>query len=93
MEKKCFFCGQIIELTDIVGRRDVCPKCKRDLHCCRQCRFYEEAAYHQCREPQADWVSDKEKGNFCDYFEFGKEVKKEKEQDARTKLEGLFKKK
>jgi hypothetical protein len=93
MEKKCHFCGEILQLTDVVGRLDTCPKCKHDLHSCLQCRFYDEKAYHQCREPQADWVSDKEKGNFCDYFEFGKEVKKEKEQDPRAKLEALFKKK
>ncbi len=94
MEKKCSLCGQILELTDAVGRSDVCPKCNRDLHSCLQCRFYDDKAYHQCREPQAEWVSDKEKGNFCDYFELGKDaVKVKKEENARSRLEALFKKK
>jgi len=52
------------------------------------------SAYHRCREPQAEWVSDKEQANFCDYFEFGREDGRPKEKDdARTRLEALFKKK
>ncbi|HTG17217.1 MAG TPA: hypothetical protein VK747_18340 [Blastocatellia bacterium] len=23
---------------------------------------------NRCREPQAEWVSDREKANFCDFF-------------------------
>ncbi len=94
MEKKCVFCGKAIETKERIGRRDSCPSCGRDLHSCLQCRFYDVSAYHQCAEPQSEWVSDKEKGNFCDYFEFGKKKEeKSRPEDARSKLEALFKKK
>lgn len=45
-------------------------KCRSDLHCCRNCSFYDEKAYNNCREPQADRVLEKDRSNFCDFFEF-----------------------
>ena len=32
------------------------------------CQFYDRGAYHECTESQAEWVRDKEEGNFCSYF-------------------------
>jgi len=94
MERTCFFCGAAVEAGDRTGRRDVCSGCGRDLHSCMQCRFYDETAYHRCREPQAEWVSDKESANFCDYFEFGREkINSQAKESAKSRLEGLFKKK
>ena len=52
------------------ARSESCPKCSSDLHCCRNCKFYDRTAYNECREPQADRVVDKERSNFCDYFSF-----------------------
>ena len=93
MKKICSFCQTAIEVGDLIGRTDVCPKCDHNLHSCMQCRFYDENAHHQCREPQAEWVSNKEKANFCDYFELGREkVEPKPKNDARSKLEALFKK-
>lgn len=92
---KCAFCQEEVSLSGKPGRRDVCPFCERDLHSCYQCRFYDESAHHQCREPQTDFVSDKEATNFCDYFAFEPQVhiQKASKEDQMTKLEGLFKKK
>jgi hypothetical protein len=66
----CAFCGHVIEPRDRVLRKDTCPACCRDLHCCRQCRFHDPAYHNQCREPKTDMVSDRERANLCDYFEF-----------------------
>lgn len=90
---KCAFCGLEIEIEGRVGRRDECPQCKRDLHACLQCRFYDRSYHNQCRESQAEYVGDKERSNFCDYFQFGRESENEKSaaEDAKRKLEGLFK--
>lgn len=94
MNKPCIFCGHALEIVDRVGMRDECPHCHRDLHACLQCQFYDEFAHHECREPQAEYVSDKEKANFCDYFVFGsaKSVRGDKTAEAKAKLEDLFKK-
>ena len=92
----CYHCGFDVPLDRKPGRQDTCPQCDAYLHCCRNCRFYEVKAHHQCREPQAEWVSAKEMGNFCDYFEAktdGKQVTSDsRTNDARIKLEDLFKK-
>jgi len=66
---QCHKCKTAIDVIEKVGRRDVCPQCSNYLHCCFNCRFYDENAHHQCKEPQAEYVGDKTFGNFCDYFE------------------------
>jgi len=66
----CFHCRTEILLTGQIGRREVCPRCGRDLHVCRNCRFYDPRAYNACRESQAERVLDKDRSNFCDYFVF-----------------------
>ncbi len=66
----CFHCRTEILLTGRIGRRELCPHCGRDLHACRNCRFYDPQAYNSCRESQAERVLDKDRGNFCDYFAY-----------------------
>ena len=45
-----------------------CPNCHADLHVCKACDFYDSGSHNDCRESSADFVSDKERSNFCDYF-------------------------
>lgn len=66
----CHHCKKPLELSGSIGRTDTCPLCDADLHCCLNCRFYDPGAYNSCREPQAERVLEKDKGNFCDYFSF-----------------------
>ena len=63
----CQVCGAELEL-DYIGREELCPRCGAYLHSCIQCEFYDPFAHNQCREPSAEFVADKEKGNFCTYF-------------------------
>ena len=51
-----------------VARTEECPYCSRSLHCCRMCTFYDQKVYNECHESNADRIVDKEKSNFCDYF-------------------------
>jgi hypothetical protein len=66
----CHFCSRELSLLAKVARTDSCPYCKSDLKCCLNCRFFDPGFNNQCREPQAEWQSDKEKANFCEFFEF-----------------------
>jgi len=66
----CYHCQKEIELSGRAGRKDTCSYCGADLHCCRNCKFYDESAHNQCKEPNSEWVPDRERGNFCDYFSF-----------------------
>ena len=91
----CHVCGTAIERDEKVGRQETCPKCNAYLHCCMNCRFYDETAYNECREPQAERVVDKEQANFCDYFELGtdnKAASSNKKVESKQALEDLFKK-
>ena len=67
----CYKCNTKITDIEYISRSDTCPKCGFDLRCCRNCRFYDSGSYNDCKESQADRVTDKEKSNFCDYFTFG----------------------
>lgn len=63
----CWNCGNALTALDY-GRQDTCRKCGRDTKVCKNCEFYDRAYNNECRESQADRVVDKEKANFCDYF-------------------------
>jgi hypothetical protein len=91
----CFHCGQPVELKDRLGFHAACPRCDRSLHVCLNCELYDPTFNNQCREPQAERVVDKERANFCEYF-IPRTTRESRNSssanDARTKLEALFKK-
>ncbi len=68
--KSCHACKRELPVTRLTGRRDECPSCGADIHCCLNCSFHDRTASKQCREPLAAFVREKDKANFCDYFRF-----------------------
>lgn len=96
MTDSCIFCSGALDIPSNrrPGRGESCPGCGRDLKCCKQCVYFDEGAYNECREPSAERVVDKEKANFCDYFEFHRTsgAVSEKKESWRDELENLFKK-
>ncbi len=65
----CHSCGREIKLLGTVHRKDECPHCKADTRCCKNCRFFDPGRSNQCTEPQADYVKEKDRANFCDFFQ------------------------
>ncbi len=63
----CSFCGIPLPATKI-GFRDLCAACGRELHICKHCRFYKPGVYQDCTETVPEAVKDKERMNFCEYF-------------------------
>ncbi len=63
----CWKCRKETNIEKPV-RGDECPFCHADLHVCKACDFYESGSHNDCRESSAEFVSDKERSNFCDYF-------------------------
>lgn len=94
---QCQFCGAAVTLGEPIPRESSCEKCLRDLRCCRQCRHYDPALNNSCRETEAELVEDKKRRNFCEFFSinpapFRPETQdRDREAQARAKLEGLFK--
>ena len=66
----CWKCGNsLADLSPPLLRTEECRACRAELHVCRMCRFYDLTKAKQCAEPVADPVLNKERANFCGYFE------------------------
>lgn len=91
----CWSCQQETEMETRVFRSHRCRNCGAAMLSCRNCRFYDPHASKQCREPVSEPVSDKEKANFCDYYQpggsFGENEAAKKVEEAKNKLDSLFK--
>jgi hypothetical protein len=94
---KCFKCGAVWKGEAKISFRAVCESCGTGLHCCKNCKFFDEYAHNKCRIPGTEMVQDRELNNYCDEFEFA--IKKadpfaaKRQDDAKKKLDDLFKKK
>lgn len=64
----CWKCGKQIDLSVKIYRSTVCPTCGQDLHSCKNCKFYVPGAHYDCHETIEEAVTDKDHGNFCDFF-------------------------
>lgn len=95
IEVRCYHCGEILRFQERIGLREECPKCRNDVHVCKNCDFYDPTAYNECREPQAEVVREKDRANYCDYFVAGKGKggKGPTKDDLLSAAEALFKKK
>jgi len=96
---QCVRCGQRVDTSG--GRRiafaETCDGCGTDLHSCVHCTHHDPAAYTECREPNAERVSDRERANRCEYFRpaeaGGPAGGPDAERDhARAALDALFRK-
>lgn len=95
----CWNCGRPTGLEGKIMRADSCPNCLADMRCCRGCRHFDPTARAQCREPVEDPIPNKEKANFCDYFQVrmvkhasGKIVREfDTKDERRKKFDDLFK--
>jgi hypothetical protein len=92
MATTCYRCGATLRIDGPVGRRTTCPDCDADLHCCFDCKFYDESSAHECREPHADHVVDKEASNACELFQLGDGASRRRKgsREARESLGALF---
>ena len=96
IELQCWSCNKKLEFSDTVGFRAECDACGADTHVCKSCEFYDPKVYNECRETSADVVRDKEKANYCEYFQpraSAGGAAQNKKQDLLAAAEALFKKK
>ena len=68
MGTNCWSCGTEIPENNL-GRQDSCGKCGKDTRSCRNCTHYDRTRNNECREEQAGRQVEKEKGNFCEWFQ------------------------
>ena len=96
VEEKHYFCHKCnneIVFEVKMQRTDLCPHCGADLHCCKNCEFWDVGSHNQCKEHISEYVPDKEKMNHCTFFTFGSGERDSVDKDAvKAKLDALFKK-
>jgi hypothetical protein len=94
--KVCHRCEKELHAPDKVERSATCPHCESYLHSCLNCSLYDPYAHNQCHEPQSEYVSDRDKANFCDFFTFRESKpngkKEQQAANARKAWKELFKK-
>lgn len=91
----CYNCGTEIEPP--VYRSTICPSCSKDVKVCLNCRFYSPGSHWDCRETIPEAVKEKDRANFCGYFQFSDNPpgktgnnKNGKEKEARKAFDDLF---
>ena len=99
MPLTCYKCGEPWEGHGKPGRGDICVRCGSSLRICRNCRFYNPSLHNQCTVPEADFIADKEKANFCEWFQVSsstsssrsKNESDDREENANRRWKNLFK--
>ncbi len=92
---QCWKCGATLRnLLLPFSRYEECSTCKADLHACISCKNYAPNLSDACNEDRADFVLDKEKANFCDYFKVNPKAYSKKDdadaKAAKASLAALF---
>jgi hypothetical protein len=94
---RCAQCGAL--LTSISEPVRQCPKCKFELHSCRQCTYFDTSSRFECTQPVPERVARKDERNQCTFYSMRVRVEKEtstpssaRPMDARAAFENLFKK-
>ena len=64
----CWHCGADLGKADY-GRETNCLSCGKSTRSCRNCRLYSRGRPNDCEEPIADAVMNKERANFCEFFD------------------------
>ncbi len=91
---KCWSCGRDLKSSDY-GRETNCLGCGRPTRVCLNCKWYNPSKPNACEEPVADEVMEKDRPNFCNFFQPSMdahgESKASSDIDHLTAAEELFK--
>ena len=72
---RCTNCGAVLVAGfDTSGQ---CPRCKSELHCCKQCVHFDTAARFECTQPIPERIPNKQAHNECTFFQFRVTVEKD----------------
>jgi hypothetical protein len=94
---RCSQCGTI--LPSLGEMPETCPKCKFELHSCKQCMYFDPSSRFECMQPISERVPRKDVKNNCTFYAIRVTTEKEtttpvsaKPSDARAAFDNLFKK-
>jgi hypothetical protein len=72
---RCANCGKV--LLPGFDEQGQCPACQFELHCCKQCRFFDTGAQFECTQPIPERIPKKAAKNECTFFQFRTTVEKD----------------
>src|SRR2546423_2481224 len=91
---KCAACSAIVQTN--IDFESACPKCKADLHTCRQCSYFDPGSRFECRKSITARILNKGGRNQCELFATRTVVERETSSgapnDARQEFANIFKK-
>ena len=93
---RCADCG--IRLPAPADPFGQCLQCRSELHCCRQCAYFDPAHRFECTEPVPKRIPDKRTRNECAFFSLRVTVERDttsgsvRAEDARRAFKNLFRK-
>jgi hypothetical protein len=94
--RHCWNCGTDWSFTRQPGRNETCEKCGADLKVCLNCVSYDKTVAYECRDRRAEEVAQKDRSNYCEYFEMAKrefvqvQDRSAREDKARDQLKKLL---
>jgi hypothetical protein len=72
---RCSNCGTVLQPGfDPKGK---CPRCAFELHCCKQCAYFDSAARFECMQPIPECIPRKDQRNDCPLYEFRTTIEKD----------------
>lgn len=72
---RCSNCGAVLQQGfDPKGK---CPRCGFELHCCKQCAYFDTAARFECMKPVPERIPRKDQVNDCAFYEFRTTIEKD----------------
>ncbi len=72
---RCSNCGAVLQPGfDPKGK---CPRCAFELHCCKQCAYFDTAARFECMQPIPECIPRKDQRNDCPLYEFRTTIEKD----------------
>lgn len=96
---RCANCGKILPASTDFNSR--CPHCGFDLHCCKQCAYFDTSARFECTQPITARLPRKDARNECGFYTARVTLERQTSQensrtsagsDPRAAFEALFKK-
>jgi hypothetical protein len=72
---RCSNCGAV--LMPGFDPKGQCPRCKFELHCCKQCVYFDTGAQFECTQKIPERITKKDARNECPLFQFRMTVEKD----------------
>lgn len=72
---RCSNCGAV--LAPGFDLNSQCPRCKFELHSCKQCVHFDTGKQFECTEPIPERIAKKDAKNDCKFFDFRVTIEKD----------------